>query len=135
MKHGSARRAALVSLAAVALLAAYRGLSDIVQALLASGATLDLFEAEINDTGFLIPGPHLDMRDWRNAILETVSRLGAMEPRESKDLFVLMPLEQQRLLGQRLLALLLLRLLLALSILLRRFSPLFFFMQQKNNKT
>ncbi|MEK7467805.1 MAG: ankyrin repeat domain-containing protein [Planctomycetota bacterium] len=30
---------------AVALLAAYRGLSDIVQALLAAGATLDLFEA------------------------------------------------------------------------------------------
>jgi uncharacterized protein len=30
---------------AVALLAAYRGLGDIVQALLASGATLDLFEA------------------------------------------------------------------------------------------
>jgi hypothetical protein len=52
-------------------------------------ATLDRFESEINNTGFLIPGPHLDMRDWRNAILETVSRLGAMEPRETKDLFVL----------------------------------------------
>jgi hypothetical protein len=52
-------------------------------------ATLDRFESEINDTGFLIPGPHLDMRDWRDAILETVSRLGAMEPREIKDLFVM----------------------------------------------
>ena len=52
-------------------------------------ATLDRFEAEINDTGFLIPGPHLDMRDWRDGILDTVSRLGAAEPRETKDLFVL----------------------------------------------
>jgi hypothetical protein len=52
-------------------------------------ATLDRFESEINDTGFLIKGPHIDMRDWRNAVKETVSRLGAMEPREIKDLFVL----------------------------------------------
>ena len=52
-------------------------------------ATLDRFQSEIDDTGFLIKGPHLDMRDWRNAILDTVSRLGAMEPRETKDLFVM----------------------------------------------
>jgi len=52
-------------------------------------ATLERFKSEIDDTGFLISGPHLDMRDWRNAILDTVSRLGAMEPRETKDLFVL----------------------------------------------
>jgi hypothetical protein len=51
--------------------------------------TLDRFEAETNATGFLINGPHLDMRSWRNAVLETVSRLGAMEPRETKDLFVM----------------------------------------------
>ena len=52
-------------------------------------ATLDRFEAGTNATGFLITGPHLDMRSWRYAVLEVVSRLGAMEPRETKDLFVL----------------------------------------------
>jgi hypothetical protein len=52
-------------------------------------ATLDRFEADTNATGFLIRGQHLDMRGWRNAVLETVSRLGAMEPRETKDLFVM----------------------------------------------
>jgi len=52
-------------------------------------ATLDGFEAESNATGFLIRGQHLDMRGWRDAVLETVSRLGAMEPRETKDLFVM----------------------------------------------
>jgi hypothetical protein len=52
-------------------------------------ATFDRFEAEINASGFLIHGPHLDRRDWRNAVLETVSRLGAMEPQETKDLFVM----------------------------------------------
>ncbi|HZN55443.1 MAG TPA: hypothetical protein VFB67_08985, partial [Candidatus Polarisedimenticolaceae bacterium] len=34
-------------------------------------------------------GQHLDMRWWRNAVLDAVSRLGAMEPRDTKDLFVL----------------------------------------------
>ena len=52
-------------------------------------ATLDRFKAEANATGFLISGIHLDMRSWRTAFLETVARLGAMEPRETKDLFVL----------------------------------------------
>jgi len=52
-------------------------------------ATLDRFEADTNATGFLIRGVHLDMRGWRNAVLEAVSRLGAMEPRETKDLFVM----------------------------------------------
>jgi hypothetical protein len=52
-------------------------------------ATLDRFEAGTDATGFLIGGSHLDMRAWRNAVLETVARLGAMEPRETKDLFVL----------------------------------------------
>jgi hypothetical protein len=54
-----------------------------------AGATLDRFEADTNATGFLIRGQHLDMRGWRDAVLETVARLGAMEPRETKDLFVL----------------------------------------------
>lgn len=52
-------------------------------------ATLDRFEADTNATGFLIRGQHLDMRGWRDAVLETVARLGAMEPRETKDLFVM----------------------------------------------
>jgi hypothetical protein len=52
-------------------------------------ATLERFEADTAATGFLIRGQHLDMRGWRNAILETVSRLGAMEPLETKDLFVM----------------------------------------------
>jgi hypothetical protein len=52
-------------------------------------ATLNRFQAGTDATGFLISGPHLDMRAWRNAVLETVSRLGAMEPRETKDLFVM----------------------------------------------
>ncbi len=52
-------------------------------------ATLDRFEADANATGFQILGQHLDMRGWRDAILETVTRLGAMEPRETKDLFVM----------------------------------------------
>ena len=52
-------------------------------------ATLDEFEAGTNATGFLIRGQHLDMRWWRNSILEAVTRLGAMEPRETKDLFVM----------------------------------------------
>jgi len=52
-------------------------------------ATLDRFEAESDATGFLIRGQHLDMRGWRDAVLETVSRLGAMEPQETKDLFVM----------------------------------------------
>jgi len=52
-------------------------------------ATLDQFEADTVATGFLIRGQHLDMRGWRYALLETVSRLGAMEPRETKDLFVI----------------------------------------------
>ena len=51
--------------------------------------TLDRFQADTLATGFLIRGQHLDMRWWRNAVLETVTRLGAMEPRETKDLFVL----------------------------------------------
>jgi hypothetical protein len=51
--------------------------------------TLDRFEADTNATGFLIQGYHLDMRAWRNGVLETVARLGAMEPRETKDLFVM----------------------------------------------
>jgi hypothetical protein len=51
--------------------------------------TLDRFEADTNTTGFLIRGQHLDMRGWRDAVLETVTRLGAMEPRETKDLFVM----------------------------------------------
>ena len=52
-------------------------------------ATLDRFETGTDATGFLIRGQHLDMRGWRDAILETVARLGAMEPRETKDLFVM----------------------------------------------
>ena len=52
-------------------------------------ATLDRFEAGTDATGFLIRGQHLDMRGWRDAVLETVRRLGAMEPRETKDLFVM----------------------------------------------
>jgi hypothetical protein len=52
-------------------------------------ATLDRFEADTNATGFLIRGQHLDMRGWRSALLETVTRLGAMEPQETKDLFVM----------------------------------------------
>jgi hypothetical protein len=51
--------------------------------------TLDRFKAGTDATGFLIRGQHLDMRGWRNAVLETVSRLGAMEPQETKDLFVM----------------------------------------------
>jgi hypothetical protein len=51
--------------------------------------TLDRFEADTNATGFLIRGQHLDMRGWRDAVLETVTRLGAMEPHETKDLFVM----------------------------------------------
>lgn len=54
-----------------------------------AGATLDRFEADVNATGFQIRGQHLDKRGWRDAVLETVTRLGAMEPRETKDLFVL----------------------------------------------
>jgi len=52
-------------------------------------ATLDRFEADTNAAGFLIRGQHLDMRGWRDAVLETVARLGAMEPLETKDLFVM----------------------------------------------
>jgi len=52
-------------------------------------ATLDRFEADTRATGFLIRGEHLDRRSWRGAVLEAVMRLGAMEPRETKDLFVL----------------------------------------------
>jgi hypothetical protein len=51
--------------------------------------TLDRFEADADATGFLIRGQHLDMRGWRNAVLETVTRLGAMEPQKTKDLFVM----------------------------------------------
>lgn len=52
-------------------------------------ATLDRFEADTNGTGFPIRSQHLDMRGWRDAVLEMVTRLGAMEPRETKDLFVM----------------------------------------------
>jgi hypothetical protein len=52
-------------------------------------ATLDRFKADTDATGFLIRGQHLDMRWWRRAVLETVARLGAMEPLDTKDLFVL----------------------------------------------
>jgi len=52
-------------------------------------ATLNRFESQTDATGFLIRGQHLDQRGWRDAVLETVSRLGAMEPGETKDLFVM----------------------------------------------
>jgi hypothetical protein len=52
-------------------------------------ATLASFEAEANRTGFQIKGQHLDSRAWRNAVTDAVARLGAMEPKETKDLFVL----------------------------------------------
>jgi hypothetical protein len=52
-------------------------------------ATLARFEAEANRTGFLIKGQHLDSRAWENAVTDAVARLGAMEPKATKDLFVL----------------------------------------------
>ena len=52
-------------------------------------ATLDRFKSDTDATGFLIRGPHLTWNFWRDAVLETVSRLGAMAPSDTKDLFVL----------------------------------------------
>src|SRR5262249_43340375 len=52
-------------------------------------AILDRYEADIDATGFLFHGSHIATPHWRSGILEAVTRLGAMEPLETKELFVL----------------------------------------------
>jgi hypothetical protein len=52
-------------------------------------AALDRYQVDVNASGFLFHSAHLDNRDWHDGVIESVRRLGAMEPLETKDLFVL----------------------------------------------